>query len=125
MNYGELPTTGLYVVLSVVVVWSAILTTQIADVRKRSHEDWKKDARRLKTYATWLLRITKFAAGQVAIVLLFAAWESQQSVPEHKGLVETWWSTAHILAHFIVVVALLVFLVKWFRSMERDPTSPY
>lgn len=42
MNYGELPTTGLYIVLSVVVVWSAILTTQIAEVRKRSYRKWKK-----------------------------------------------------------------------------------
>ena len=125
MTYGELPTTGLYIVLSVVVVWSAILTTQIADVRKRSYRKWKKDARRLKTYATWLLRITKLGGGQVAIVLLFAAWESLQSLPECKGVVETWWSTVHVLTHFVVVVVLLVFLVKWFRSMERDPTSPY
>ena len=125
MSYGELPTTGLYIVLSVVVVWSAILTTQIADVRKRSYRKWKKDARRLKTYATWLLRIAKLGGGQVAIVLLWAAWESLQSLPERKGVVETWWSTAHILTHFIVVVALLVFLVKWFRSMQRNPKSPY
>ena len=125
MNYGEVPTTGLYIVLSVVVVWSAILTTQIAEVRKRSYRKWKKDARRLKTYATRLLRITKLGGGQLAIVLLFAAWESLQSLPEGKGIVETWWSTAHILAHFVVVAALLAFLVKWFRSMERDPKSPY
>ena len=41
MNYGELPATGLYVVLSIVVVLAAILTTQIADVRKRKGTDWK------------------------------------------------------------------------------------
>ena len=125
MSYGDLPTTGLYIVLSVVVVWSAILTTQIADVRKRGYDEWRQDARRLKTYATWLLRIAKLGGGQVAIVLLFAALDSLQHLPEGKGIVETWWSPVHILAHLIVVVVLFVFLAKWFRSMEREPTSPY
>ena len=141
MNYGELPTTGLYIVLSIVVVWSAILTAQIAEVRararpikpkggkrkggERGHDDWKKDAIRLKKYATWLLRITKFAACQAAIVLLCAGWKAYRTRPESEGFVETWWSTVHILGHSAIVIALLVFLVKWFRSMERHPESPY
>ena len=125
MSYGDLPTTGLYIVLSVIVVWSAMLTAQIADVRKRGDDERGQDARRLKAFATWLLRIAKLGGGQVAIVLLFAAWDSLQHLPEGKGIVETWWSPVHILAHLIVVVVLFVFLAKWFRSMEREPTSPY
>ena len=51
MNYGELPATGLYVVLSIVVVFAAILTMQIADVGKRNETNWKENARRLDPLA--------------------------------------------------------------------------
>lgn len=62
MSYGELPDTGLYVVLSIVVVLAAILTTKIADVRKRNSKDWMEDSVRLKRFATWLLWIAKIGA---------------------------------------------------------------
>ena len=119
MSYGDLPTTGLYIVLSVVVVWSAMLTAQIADIRKRGYDGWWRDARRLKISATWLLRIAKWGGGQVAIVLLFAAWDSLQHPPEGKGIVQTWWSPVHILAHLMVLVAL--FISSW--PSGSDPWS--
>ena len=125
MTYGELPETGLYVVLSIVVVWSAILTTQIADVRKREHAGWKNDAVRLKKFATWLLRIAKVGAGQMVVVLSFAAWHAINTRPREQGVLETWWSTAHIIVHLIVVFFLFRFLVAWFRSMERAPATAY
>ena len=125
MIYGELPETGLYVVLSIVVVWSAILTTQIADVRKREHAGWEKDAVRLKKFATWLLRIAKAGAIQMAVVLVVAAWHAQETRPQDQGTPETWWSTAHILVHLGVALSLLGFLVAWFQSMERVPKTPY
>ena len=124
MSYGELPDTGLYVVLSIVVVLAAILTTQIADVRKRNSKDWMEDAVRLKRFATWLLWIAKIGAGQIAIVLLIAAWEGYRYRPEGDWLM-VWWSPTHALVHLVVVAALLIFLVRWFRSMERNPKSPY
>ena len=125
MTYGELPTTGLYVVLSIVVVWSAILTAQIADVRKREHEGWETDARRLRKFATALLCISKVGAGQMVIVLAMAAWHAYETRPKDHGLLETWWSTAHILVHLAVIACMLIFLVRWFRSMERAPKTPY
>lgn len=124
MSYGELPDTGLYVVLSIVVVLAAILTTQIAEVRRRKGNHRMNEAVRLKRFATWLLLIAKVGAVQVAIVLLFAAWEAWPSEPDGYSLA-VWWSTAHALVHLVVAVALFVFLVRWFRSMERNPTSPY
>lgn len=120
MNYGELPATGLYVVLSIVVVLAAILTTQIADLRTRKGADKKDNAVRLKRFATALLWIAKVGAAQIAIVLLFATWDAYQTRPDRE-----WWSTAHIAVHLLVVIALLVFVVRWFRSMERNPKSPY
>ncbi len=125
MTYGELPTTGLYVVLSTVVVWSAILTTQIADVRRREPKDWKADAWRLWKFAKWLVFIAKAGAVQMVVVLSFAAWHAYETRPQDQGLLETWWSTAHILVHLGVVIFMLGFLVKWFRSMERAPETPY
>ena len=125
MTFGELPETGLYVVLSIVVVWSAILSAQIADVRKREHAGWEKDAVRLKKFAKWLLRIAKVGAGQMIVVLLFAAWQAFNTRPGDQGVLETWWTTAHIVVHLGVVVFLLGFLVAWFQSMERVPKTPY
>ena len=125
MTYGELPTTGLYVVLSTVVVWSAILTTQIADVRRRELKDWKTDARRLRKFATGLVFIARAGAVQMAVVLLVAAWHAYETRPKDQGLLETWWSTAHILFHLGVVVSMFWFLFQWFRSMERAPKTPY
>lgn len=124
MTYGELPATGLYVVLSIVVVLSAILTQQIADVRKHNIKDWKRDAVRLRKFAKWLILIAKVGAGQMAVVLLFAAWHAYKT-PEDQGLLETWWSIAHILVHLGVIVCLFYFLSTWFRSMERSPKTPY
>ena len=123
MNYGELPATGLYVVLSILVVLAAILTTQIADVRKRETPNWKKDAIRLKRFATWLLRIAKLGAIQMAIILLIAVWEAYRARPDGDWHV-IWWSTVHTAVHLVVVIALFAFLVRWFRSMERNPRAP-
>ena len=125
MTYGELPETGLYVVLSIVVVWSAILTAQIADVRKREHADWKKEARRLGKFATWLLRIAKAGAGQMAVILAFAAWHAFDTRPREQGILETWWNMVHILVHLGLILFLLRFLIKWFRSMEKTPKTRY
>lgn len=125
MTYGELPATGLYIVLSIVVVWSAILTTQIADMRKRKRGGSRKEALRLRKFATWLLRIAKVGAVQMAVVLAFAARHAFHTRPRDQGFLETWWSTAHILVHLGLVVFLLGFLVMWFRSMERVPKTPF
>lgn len=124
MNYGELPATGLYVVLSIVVVLAAILTTQIADLRQRRGTDKKQNAFRLKRFATALLWIAKVGAVQIVIVLLFATWKAYQAGPDDDRWM-AWWSTAHTAVHLLVVIALLVFVVRWFRSMERNPKSPY
>ena len=124
MNYGELPATGLYVVLSIVVVLAAILTTQIADVRKRKGTDWKKDAVRLRRFATGLMWIAKVGAAQIMVVLLVAAWKAYGRRLDGDAW-GAWWSTVHTAVHLLVVFALFVFLVRWFRSMERNPKSPY
>ena len=124
MTYGELPATGLYIVLSIVVVWSAILTAQIADVRKRERSDWREEARRLRKFAAWLLRIAKAGAGQMAVVLALAAWQAFDNRPPERGVLETWWSMAHIVVHLGLILFLLLFLVKWFRSMEKAPRRP-
>ena len=124
MDYGELPATGLYVVLSIVAVLAAILSTQIADVRTRKRTKWKEDARRLKRFATGLLLIAKLGAAQMVVVLLFAAWEARGGRLDGHWWV-TWWSTVHTVAHLLIVIALLVYVVRWFRSMERNPKSPY
>ena len=125
MTYGELPAIGLYVVLSIVVVWSAMLTAQIADVRKRELTNWKVDAKRLRKFATQLLLIARVCAGQLVVVLLFAAWEAYEAPPQGQGPIETWWSPAQIVVHLGIVVALFAFLVSWFQSMERTPKTPY